>query len=270
MPPPGQRMLVVMLHGCTQDADDIAAGTRLNEAAARDAFIALYVEQPESAHPRKCWNWYVPEEIRRGAGEASIIAELTMKVAHDEGVDPKRVFIAGMSAGAGMAANLVAAYPELFAAAAFHSGVPALSATDVPSALAMMSKGPADADALGAAAHAAMGLRARVVPVIVIHGAADPAVSVLNLRGIVRQWVVANALAAGAAPPRAVALPAPDARMRGERYALGDGRVLADAWRVEGLAHAWSGGSSAGTYTDPTAPDVTSLMLTFFRAHAGP
>ena len=267
MPASGARTLVVVLHGCTQDADDIARGTRFNEAASRLGFLALYPEQPESAHPRKCWNWYLAGQRRRGAGEAGIIADLTSTIVRREGVDPGRVYVAGVSAGAAMAANLAAGYPELYAAAAFHSGVPALAATDVPSALALMSHGPEDADALGTLAFHEMGARARVVPVILMHGTADASVSVVNLRATTRQWAVANALAARELVPEPVEIRPSDARLSGRKYVLSDGTVLAEAWRVEGLAHAWSGGSAAGSYTDPAAPDATAMMLEFFQRH---
>lgn len=270
LPPAGRRTLVVMLHGCTQDADDIARGTRFNEAAARDGFIVLYPEQPESAHPRKCWNWYEPAQSHRGAGEAAIIANLTLKIAREEGIDERRVFLAGISAGAAMAANLAAEYPELYAAVALHSGLPAFVANDVPSALAMMSKGPTESDDLGALAFKEMGSRARVVPVIAIHGVQDPSVSVLNLKAIARQWVTANALASRAAMPEPIELQPADHRLSALRYVLSNGTVLAETWRVDGLAHAWSGGSAAGTYTDPHAPDATTMMLEFFRSHPRP
>lgn len=270
MPAAGQRTLVVVLHGCTQDADDIARGTRFNEAAARDGFVVLYPEQPESAHPRKCWDWYEPAQTHRGAGEAAIIANLTLKVARDEGVDERHVFLAGISAGAAMAANLAADYPDVYAAIALHSGLPAFVANDVPSALAMMSKGPGESDDLGALAFKEMGSRARVVPVIAIHGANDPSVSVLNLKAIARQWVVANALAAREKAPEPVDLHPADHRLSAQRYVLSNGMVLAETWRVDGLAHAWSGGSAAGTYTDPNAPDATTMMLEFFRSHPRP
>ena len=270
LPPAGQRTLVVVLHGCTQDADDIARGTRFNEAAARDGFVVLYPEQAESAHPRKCWNWYLPEQSHRGLGEAAIIAGLTLKVVGGEGIEPKHVFLAGISAGAAMAANLAAEYPEYYAAVALHSGLPAFVATDVASALAIMSKGPADSDDLGTLAFREMGSHARVVPVIAFHGVSDPSVSVVNLRAVARQWVVANALAAHAKPPEAVEVQHADHRLSGLRYVLSDGTVLVESWRVDGLAHAWSGGSAAGSYTDPGAPDATAMMLEFFRHHPRP
>lgn len=265
LPVAGQRMLLVMLHGCTQQGDDVAKGTRFNEAAARDGFLVLYPEQSLAAHPLRCWRWYEPDQITRGRGEASIIAQLTAKVTRDEGVDARRVFVAGMSAGAGMAASLAAGYPEQFAAAALHSGVPAFFATDATSALVLMRKGPPDGDALGAAAYQAMGARARVVPVISVHGAADPVVSVLNLAAVSRQWAVANALASGVETPHASAVPSDDARLTGQRFALATGEVLAESWRIAGLGHAWSGGSTAGSYTDPAAPDASTMMLGFFR-----
>jgi poly(hydroxyalkanoate) depolymerase family esterase len=270
MPAAGQRMLVVVLHGCTQDADDIARGTRFNEAASRDGFEVLYPEQSESAHPRKCWNWYEPAQIHRGAGEVGIIADLTARITRDEGIDPKRVFLAGISAGAAMAANLAGGYPEIYAAVAFHSGLPAFVANDVPSALAMMSRGPADSDELGGPVVHEMGSRARVVPVIAFHGVSDPSVSIVNLRATVRQWAVANALAARASTPYPVEVHPPDHRLSGVRYVLSNGTVIAEAWRVEGLAHAWSGGSAAGSYSDPNAPDATTMMLEFFRSHPQP
>ena len=270
MPPAGQRMLVVVLHGCTQDADDIARGSRFNEAAARDGFVVLYPEQPETAHPRKCWNWYLAEQSHRGAGEAAIIAGLTRKVSRDEGIDARRVFVAGVSAGAAMASNLAAAYPDLYAAAALHSGVPSFVAHDVTSALAAMAGGPADSIDLGALVAHEMGARARVVPVMAIHGVADASVSVVNLRAIARQWVAANARAARAKPPEPVEVHPSEHRRSGLRWVLSDGAVLAEAWRIEGLAHAWSGGSPGGTYTDPLAPDATALMLGFFRDHPRP
>jgi poly(hydroxyalkanoate) depolymerase family esterase len=266
-PPAGQRTLVIVLHGCTQDADDIARGTHFNGLASDAGFEVLYPEQPQSANALKCWNWYLPEQITRGIGEVVIIAELTKKTIADEAIDPKRVYIAGISAGGAMAANLAVDYPELYAAIAVHSGLPALAAKSQPEALAAMAKGANDASALGAAAFVAMGANARVVPAILFHGAADPLVSLLNLRASARQWVVTNALAAKSQPPEAIDLRTTDDRLTGQRWALADGTTLAEAWRIEGVGHAWSGGTAGATYVDPKGPDVTVMMLDFFARH---
>ena len=158
-----ERALVVMLHGCAQTADDMARGTRMNAAAEREGFIVLYPEQPASANPQKCWNWFVPAQSTRDQGEAALLAGLIDSVARAEGVSAHRVSIVGMSAGAAMAANLGVAYPERYAALAMHSGIPALAAKDVMGALAVMRQGASDGDALGAAALAAMGARARPI-----------------------------------------------------------------------------------------------------------
>jgi poly(hydroxyalkanoate) depolymerase family esterase len=264
-PPAGRRTLVVVLHGCTQDADDIARGTRLNAAAARDGFIALYPEQPASANALKCWNWFVPDQSARGLGEAAIIAELAAKVAREEGIAPGRTVITGISAGGAMAANLVADYPELWAAVALHSGLPAHVARSQPEAVAVMTNGAKDPDALGRAALETMGAHARMVPALLLHGGADHLVSPLNLRATARQFAVMNAMAAGAPVPEPIALPSTDARSTGQRWALADGRVVAESWRFDGVGHAWSGGDASGTYTDPAGPDATALVLEFFN-----
>jgi len=232
--------LLVVLHGCVQTADDIARGTRLSEAAARDGFVVLYPEQPATANPQRCWNWYVPDQSTRGKGEAALLAEMIDSVARRERVDRQRIALVGMSAGAAMAANLAVAYPERFAALAMHSGIAAGAATDIGSALRVMGQGAPDGDALGDAALATMGAAARPIPVIVLHGAADRVVAPANLRAAVAQWTRINSKAAGAAAP-------------------------VEQHLFDGVGHAWSGGSAAGSFTAPTGPDATGLILAFFR-----
>ena len=235
-----ERALVVMLHGCTQTADDMAKGTRMNAAAEAEGFLVVYPEQTAAEHPQKCWNWYTAAQFTRDHGEAALLAGLIDSVARAEGVSARRVSLVGMSAGAAMAANLAVAYPERYAALAMHSGIPALAASDVMAALAVMKAGAQDGDALGAAALAAMGARARPVPVIVIHGADDRVVSPNNAAAIARQWRVVNARAPGGGAPV-------------EQHVL------------PGVGHAWSGGSADGTYTAPSGPDATGLIVEFLR-----
>jgi poly(hydroxyalkanoate) depolymerase family esterase len=234
------RPMVVVLHGCVQSADDIARGTRMTEVAAHEGFVVLYPEQPASANLQRCWNWYLPAQTTRGSGEVALLAAMIDSIGRREGADPNRVAVMGMSAGAAMAASLVVAYPERFAALAMHSGVAAGAAVDVGSALAVMAKGPANGDALGDAALAAMGVRARPVPVIVLHGAADKVVSPANLPAAAAQWTRVNTRAPGRGAPV-------------EQHLL------------EGVGHAWSGGAAAGSYTAPQGPDATGLIVAFFR-----
>lgn len=235
-----QRALVVVLHGCAQSADDIARGTRMNEWAERDRFLVLYPEQPASAHPQRCWNWFLPSQVARGQGEAALLAALIDSVATSQSVTRDHVALAGMSAGAAMAADLAVAYPERYAALALHSGLPALSATDAASALRGMRAGARDDDVLGEAAVRAMGERARAIPVIVLHGSADKVVAPSNLRATARQWAYINGHTSGHAAP-------------------------VETHLFEGVGHAWSGGSPNGSFTAPSGPDATALIVEFFR-----
>lgn len=230
------RALVVMLHGCAQGADDLARGTRMNAAAESAGFMVIYPEQPAAANPQRCWNWFMPEQAVRGRGEAALLAGLIDSVARAEGIAETRVSLVGISAGAAMAANMGVAYPGRYAALALHSGVPALAATDVMTGLSVMRSGPATAGALGAAAVSAMGARARAIPVIALHGADDRIVSPANLKAIVAQWTVVNG-----------------------------GRAPVEEHLLPGVGHAWSGGSAEGTFTAPTGPDATGMIVAFLR-----
>jgi poly(hydroxyalkanoate) depolymerase family esterase len=234
----GRRALVVMLHGCTQTADDFARGTRMNAEADANGFLVLYPQQSATAHPQKCWNWYTPEQYARGKGEASLLAAMIDSVATAEGVTASRIAVVGMSAGAAMAANLAVAYPERFSALALHSGVAALAATDLASALRAMRQADGDGAALGAAGLEAMGARRRSIRVLVLHGAEDKVVSPKNLGVTARQWTVVNA-ATGGVPPEIVSLP--------------------------GVGHAWSGGAAEGSYTEPKGQDATRMIVAFLR-----
>ena len=232
--------MLVVLHGCVQSADDIARGTRFSEAAAREEFVVLYPEQPATAHPQRCWNWFVPGDIARGHGEVALLAEMIDSVSRREGVDRQRIALVGMSAGAAMAASLAVAYPERFAALAMHSGIAAGAATDMTSALRVMGQGATDGDALGDAALASMGGTARPIPVIVLHGAADRVVAPANAAATVAQWTRINARAPG-------------------------GGALVEQHMFEGVGHAWSGGSVSGSYTAPQGGDATGMIIAFFK-----
>jgi poly(hydroxyalkanoate) depolymerase family esterase len=241
--------LIVMLHGCTQDPDDFAAGTRMNELAREQGWHVLYPAQAQRANPQKCWNWFKHSHQQRGRGEAAILAGMTREVVARHGIDPGRVFVAGLSAGGAMAAILGQAYPELFAAVGVHSGLPAGAARDLPGALEAMKHG-APGPAPGGS----------TVPTIVFHGEADQTVHPSN-----GEKAVPPVAASGAVEVQSV----PGARRVTRRVYRGtDGRVLAEHWLVHGAGHAWAGGSRAGTYTDPAGPDASREMLRFFREQA--
>ena len=243
--------LVVMLHGCTQDPDDFAAGTQMNLRADEEPRLVLYPAQTKGANANGCWNWFQESDQRCDAGEPSIIAGMTREVMRRYSVHPKCVYVAGLSAGGAMAAIMGEAYPELFAAVCVHSGLPHGAAKDLPSALMAMQRGCGEGVA-----------STNSVPTIVFHGDRDNTVSPRNGEAVLRglsanrryKKEVEQGQAEGGRPYTRT------------RYLDAQGRTRLEGWRVHGAGHAWAGGSSAGTFTDPKGPDATRAMLAFFRA----
>lgn len=263
--------LVVVLHGCAQDAADVARGTRFSEWAERERFTVLYPEQPARANAQRCWNWFSPEAMSPERGELGLVAALTDSIARVAGVPPDRVALVGLSAGAALAAELAIAYPARFGAMALHSGVPARAATTLPGALALMQRGPWSTDSLGILTSAARGAGARAIPVLLLHGAADRIVASANLHAMAVQWTMSNAAAEGYPPGAARPItptrapPSPGHAMHGMRVDDSRGRASVEWWRIEGLGHAWSGGDPSGSYTMPSGPDATAMIINFLR-----
>ena len=254
--------LVVMLHGCTQDPDDFARGTRFNELAAQAGVLVAWPEQKAEHQVQKCWSWYDPAHQAAARGEPAVIAGITREVMAAHPVDARRVYIAGVSAGAAMAVNVAAAYPEMFAAVGSHSGIPYRAASDVPHALGVMRGGSTDPAILAYALQDAAG--ARTMPLIAIHGAADAVVSPLNSRQLAAQW--AGVLGVSSSPPEH----ATEGGLGVERtrWSRADGKPAIELVIVDGLGHAWSGGSPEGTFTDARGPDASRLILDFLLAHS--
>ncbi|HET7464626.1 MAG TPA: PHB depolymerase family esterase [Longimicrobium sp.] len=253
--------LVVMLHGCTQDPDDFARGTRFDHAAADAGVIVAWPEQTAEHQQLKCWSWYEPAHQAARAGEPAMIAGITREVMASHAIDPRRVYIAGVSAGAAMAVNTAAAYPELYAAIGAHSGIPYRAASDVAHAWAVMRTGTSDPAILAYALQDALGGRA--IPLIAFHGGADPVVSPVNSRQLAAQWAGVLKLHS-LAPERTT-----EGGLAVERtvWPGADGKPMVELRIVDGLTHAWSGGSKDGTYTDPRGPDATRIILDFLLAH---
>ena len=254
--------LVMMLHGCTQDPDDFAAGTRMNALAEEHTFLVAYPAQSGSANMQKCWNWFQPADQRRGQGEPSIIAGITQQVIEDYRVDEGRVYVAGMSAGGAMAAIMGATYPDLYAAVGVHSGLAPGSAHDMPSAFSAMRQGNPGVPMPTAGS----GGHAEIPPTVVFHGDRDGTVHPRN-----GDRLLAN-LTAGDGSSLKVSTRqgrVPDGHAF-TRISYKDraGRSVVERWNVHGLGHAWSGGGRSGSYTDPKGPDASAEMFRFFQQHA--
>jgi poly(hydroxyalkanoate) depolymerase family esterase len=262
----GSAPLVVMLHGCNQDAEGFAAGTRMNEAAQLAGCFVMYPEQTHAANMMRCWNWYEAQNRERKEGDASLIVAMTQQVMRDHDIDPARVYVAGMSAGGAMAAVLARDYRDVYAALGVHSGVPAGHATDMFSALRLMSSGPEAGvgDALPDEGKSG----SLAPPAIVFHGDEDSTVHPSNGEAI-------------HATPGEMPVRFFQRRSTQDTTEIRDGQrsftrsvdygpggiTNRELWIVHGAGHAWAGGDAGESYTDESGPDASREMLRFFAQH---
>jgi poly(hydroxyalkanoate) depolymerase family esterase len=243
--------LVVMLHGCTQSADDFAAGTRMNILAEEQTLLVAYPAQSQAANAQRCWNWFNAAEQQRDRGEPALIAGITREIMQDFAVDERRVYVAGLSAGGAAAATMAAVYPDLYAAVCVHSGLACGAAKDMMSAFGAMQSGGAVVPGTGG------------VPTIVFHGDRDSTVNVVNGDQVIAQ-------AKGEANLKAAVTQGTGAH--GARFTKTvqtdrHGAPVLEQWVLHGAGHAWAGGCASGSYTDPHGVDASREMLRFFAAH---
>lgn len=266
------RPMVVMLHGCTQSADDFSAGTQMNRLADEHGFLVVYPEQASHANASKCWNWFKPQDQARGMGEPSLIAGIVCEVAGKHGADPRRIYVAGLSAGAAMALVLGETYPDLFAGVGAHSGLPYGSAHDIPSAMAAMKGGRSgmpDLQGLPSGAATPSRKAKQAVPLIVFHGDRDHTVQQTNGEQIVQQARDAHGAQAGSTDLQASTqsgIASGGRRFSRTVYANTQGQIRVERWTLHGAGHAWSGGHTSGSYTDSSGPDASAEMVRFFMA----
>jgi poly(hydroxyalkanoate) depolymerase family esterase len=257
--PPGAQFgesmpLMVMLHGCGQDASSFATSTRMNRIAARERFMVLYPEQDRLANAQGCWNWFDTTSGRADA-EAALIMSAINQVCLLHSADRARVAVAGLSSGASMAALLVARQPCRFKALVMHSGIPPGTAHSSLSALGAMN-GRRTTRPLMATVES---MADSWPPLLVIHGAADAVVAASNGHAAVQVW--ADAAGARAAKARSV--------QRGKRYATTvtdfkrSGGTVATLIEVDRLGHAWSGGAASQSFSDALGPDASRMAWAF-------
>lgn len=252
--------LLVMLHGCGQTGRDFALSTRMNLLAARERFLVLYPEQDRLANPQGCWNWY-DRRFGKADAEAATLMAAVDQVCMFYPADRDRIAVAGLSAGASMAALLATRYPLRFKAVAMHSGVAPGAAKSPATALGAM-RGRRAPPMLATAAGKALGAAAAFTtlpPLLLLHGDADIVVSASNAGTTATVWAMATAAMPG--EPRKL--------KRGKRHAMRvtaykhQGRTLVSLCEVEGLGHAWSGGAPRLPFSDAAGPSATRLVWAF-------
>ena len=277
--------LVLMLHGCTQNPVDFATGTGMNDAAAPVNALVLYPEQPHSANPNGCWNWFRPGDQHRGSGEPALLVAMVRDVMARHAVDAERVYVAGLSAGGAMAAVLGREYPDVFAAVGVHSGLQAGAAHNVMGALSAMKNGAKAGPAAHASAHHSGAPALPPRPIIVFHGDADGTVHARNGEQLINAALASAIGGASNAQQEEHTGRSPGGKgyTRTVYYRAADSAgpsapppgntAVAEHWVLHGAGHAWAGGHAGGSHTDPGGVNATQEMLRFFLAHpraAGP
>ena len=257
--------LLVMLHGCKQDPVTFSSGTRMNQLADQQGFLVLYPEQKRLANVFRCWNWF-DSAVLRADGEAALIAGMVREVTATYGVDPTRVYIAGLSAGGAMTSVMASCYGNLFAACAVHSGLMYGAAESVSEATKAMKDG-SRASPENTARQAMAQKDFAFVPALVIHGNKDGTVNPVNADQVVEQFMAMATLSGG---DNAELTQFTSSEHGGERYPYeireyrrGDNLLLKKV-SVEGLDHAWSGGNGEHAFNDPNGPDASRMIWEFF------
>ena len=260
--------LVVMLHGCKQSATDFAASTRMNQLAERKGFAVLYPQQSTTTDANRCWHWY-RRATQQGNGDVGLIAEMIKQVRVKHALDTTRTYVAGLSAGAGLAAILALRHPQLMAAAGLHSA-PVFGTSDSPlSGFQAMQQGAGvhHREAVREFTDSQSGFPG--MPVLLIQGKNDSVVRRVNVDHLTAQFAIVNALWISNSEP-VVRIYAGRSSGRSPRraykttayYAGRKPRVV--KCEIDLLGHAWSGGEGGLDYSSPEGPDATLLMWAFF------
>ena len=251
--------LLMLLHGCDQQAEEFVDGTRFTSVADRHGIVLVAPEQTFHHHPNRCWRWYEARNQERGRGEPAALAGLATAMVEDRTrwrIDPRRVYVAGLSAGGAMALVLAVTYPDLFAGVGLHSAPPYRSAAGAAGAFAAMTaRVPAPRPVPG---------MSPLPPAVIVQGMADRVVAPENGTRVAAQWLAFQ----GAGPLRSTTGSGRSGDGRGYRsvrWFARRGRAVLQLWLVDDLGHAWSGGRPGASYSDPVGPRAATLMWRFLR-----
>jgi len=266
--------LLVLIHGCRQTPEEIAAATRITTLADALGCFVLLPRQNTRANAWGCWNLF-DTATASGWGETAIVAAQIDAVHRKYRIDNRRIYVAGMSAGGGLASALALRRPETFAGAFVHSGIACGVASGAQAAFDVLKRGATDGGFKEIARETRARSKAASLPValVVIQGSDDSVVAPINASQLVRQFLVLNghpAAETGAdselpPPDRSEVTLVSDARTVTTSEWLIDGRLVARHVLVAGLGHAWSGGDDSHPYNDSRPPDATALLAAFVR-----
>ncbi len=262
--------LIGMLHGCTQSVEELAASTRMNLLAEEHTFVVFYPQQSTHANRTTCWNWWRSSDQQRGVGEPSLIAGITRQIMTQYEVDPRRVYLAGISAGGALATIMGATYPDLYAAIGVHSGVPYGAAHSLISAMLAMRGGRSGRPLPATRRATPTAGPGRIVPLILFQGDQDRLVHPANAGFVIQQWLAAYKALSGGGPVNVTAqrgqVPGGRAYTQAQ-YSAADHHTLLEQWTIHGAEHAWAGGSAHDKWSDPHGPNASAEMVRFFLTH---
>ncbi|MES2740090.1 MAG: PHB depolymerase family esterase [Pseudomonadota bacterium] len=263
--------LLVMLHGCEQSATQFAQGTRMNRLAEQKGFAVLYPQQSIGSHSHRCWKWY-DKATQAGGGDVELIVGMIGKVAAAYPIDRSRIYIGGISAGAGMANIVALNHPHLIAAVGLHSAPVFGAGHSAIGALGVMQRG---------ASHRADGAIAEVLaaspafprmPTILIQGEGDRVVRPINQTHLMRQSLLLNRMPI----ETAISVELKPGAREGSRNPANphqirdfhvNKKLLLRVAQIAHLEHAWSGGDAALSFNAKAGPDASKMMVDFFLRH---
>lgn len=256
--------LVVMLHGCTQTTNAFAEGTKMNLLAQQEGFVVLYPQQSISYNIARCWRWY-DLDTSQGVAEAHTIMKIIQSTLSMHELDPNKVFIAGMSAGAGMASIIAATYPKEVQAIALHSGPALAIAHDMKSGINLLKKGFDDSDGKSISNLEAFAQKkSHETPTIIIHGQEDDVVHLTNVDTLSKQFLYLNNLEASTKSSVTKHLVGTEKEYTQTEYKDGK-KTIVEVLKVKSLGHAWSGGDNQYPFHSDKGPEASRIFWEFFK-----
>ena len=229
---PNRAPLVVVLHGCLQTAQAYDEGSGWSTLAKRSGFALVYAEQTRANNPNRCFNWFRPEDVRRGSGEALSVRQMVSRMRRSRSIDPARIFITGLSAGGAMTSVMLATYPEVFAGGGIIAGLPFGAASGARQIVSAMKRPqPRTAEHWGdlvRSASAHTGLRPTVS---IWHGTEDRTVAASNAAALLSQWTNVHGVREEAFAQTAVG------GHRRRAWSNKKGKPVVELYLIEGMGH---------------------------------